>query len=108
MPSEFISEAIKPVTATFDTSRMKAGEPGLPREFVWRGQKYIVKDVVRSWRKTGPCSHGSGEMYVRRHFYEVVTDSGEKMTIYFDHNPLKGKPKAARWWLLSINRQGYS
>jgi len=103
MPEEFISEAIKPVTATFDTNRMKAGEPGLPREFVWRGQKFRVKDVVRSWRKTGPCIHGSKEMYVRRHFYEIVTDSGEKMKIYFDRQPLKGRVKAARWWLFSIS-----
>jgi len=31
MPEKFISEAIKPVRATFDTGRMKAGDPGLPR-----------------------------------------------------------------------------
>ena len=30
MPERFISEAIKPVTETADTSRMAIGEPGLP------------------------------------------------------------------------------
>jgi hypothetical protein len=28
MPERFVSEAIKPVVATYDTSRMALGEPG--------------------------------------------------------------------------------
>jgi hypothetical protein len=31
MPERFISEAIKPLTETADTSRMAIGEPGLPQ-----------------------------------------------------------------------------
>jgi len=31
MPERFISEPIKPLTETADTSRMALGEPGLPR-----------------------------------------------------------------------------
>lgn len=104
MPEEFISEPIKPVTAKSDTSRMAAGEPGLPGEFIWRGQRIKVKGVLGSWKKTGPCTHASGEMYVRRHFYEIETDSGDKMKIYFDRNPVKARPKAARWWLFSRSR----
>lgn len=33
MSERFVSETIIPVTASCDTSRMAAGEPGLPREF---------------------------------------------------------------------------
>ena len=73
MSGRLISESIKPVTQTADTSRMAIGEPGLPREFVWRGQTVTVRAVLRSWRETGKCHHGSREMYVRKHWYEVVT-----------------------------------
>ncbi len=34
MHERFVSEAITPVVATVDTSRMTAGEPGLPRQFL--------------------------------------------------------------------------
>jgi len=38
MSERFIGEDIEPVAATFDTDRMAADEPGLPREFLWRSQ----------------------------------------------------------------------
>lgn len=95
---QFISEPIKPVKSTFDTSRMAVGEPGLPQEFSWRGKTYRIKKVLETGKKLGPCRHGSGEMYVRKHFYKVETESGEIMTLYFDRQM---KTKKARWWLLS-------
>ena len=97
----FVSEAIKPVAATCDTARMAAGEPGLPREFVWRGRTITVTAVIRAWRETGRCRHGSGESYVRKHWFEVETTACGIMTIYFDRQPRGGR-KAARWWLFSI------
>jgi len=36
MSEQLISEALVPVVATSDTARMAIGEPGLPREFLWR------------------------------------------------------------------------
>jgi hypothetical protein len=101
MPERFISEAIKPIAETADTSRMAIGEPGLPRQFVWRGRTITVKAVLRTWRETGKCHHGSPEMYVRKHWYEVATVSEGIMKIYFDRQ-CKGRKKAPRWWLFSI------
>lgn len=101
MTERFISESIAPVTATCDTSRMAIGEPGLPRQFVWRGKTVEVKAVLRSWRESGKCRHGSREMYVRKHWYEVATISDGVMTIYFDRQSRRGS-KEARWWLFSI------
>ena len=101
----FVDEAIEPVADTFDTERMAAGEPGLPREFVWRDRTVEVVSVIRSWHTTGPCSHGSPEMYVRRHWYEVAVSTGETMKIYFDRQPKKGA-KGQRWWLFSMSVQG--
>lgn len=102
MSERFISEAIQPVIATFDTARMAAGEPGLPQEFAWRGRTFKVADVLRTWRDTGKCRHGSPELYVRKHWYEVVTTSRDTMKIYCDRQPRGGR-HVARWWLFSIS-----
>ncbi len=81
---EFISEAITPVGGSFDTSGMAAGEPGLPARFVWRGGEYEVARVVDKWKTTGACRHGSGEQYVRKHWFRVQLTDGTEMEIYFD------------------------
>ena len=100
----FIDEAIEPVVATSDTARMAAGEPGLPGEFIWRGRTLKVAAVLRTWRETGPCRHGSGEMYVRKHWYEILMATGEIMKIYFERQPRRGtKHKGERWWLFSMS-----
>lgn len=101
MGERFVDEAIIPVIATCDTSRMAAGEPGLPRQFVWRGRTVEVVSVLRSWRETGKCHHGSPELYVRKHWFEVATASDGIMRIYFERQPRRGK-KRPRWWLFSI------
>jgi phosphoribosylglycinamide formyltransferase-1 len=101
MTEKFISEPLKPIIATLDTSRMAIGEPGLPHEFTWRDQTVRIVEVRRSWRDTGPCTHKSGEVYVRKHWYEVVTGTGDTMKIYFQRQR-RGGPKSARWHLYSI------
>ena len=99
-----ISEPLVPVTATSDTSRMAMGEPGLPREFLWKGRTVRIAAVHRTWKETGKCTHGSPELYVRKHWYEVETDEHTTMKIYFDRHPRKGKGrKEPRWWLFSVH-----
>ena len=102
MSERFISEPIKPLTETADTSRMAIGEPGLPKKFIWRERTIYVTAVLRSWRETGKCRHGSTEMYVRKHWYEVATESDGVMKIYFERQARRGKGRAARWWLFSV------
>ena len=102
MPERFVSEAIKPVAGTADTSRMAIGEPGLPRQFVWRGQTITIAAMLRTWHETGRCRHGSPEVYVRKHWYEVATASNGTMKLYFDRQPRTGR-KNARWWLFSMH-----
>jgi len=101
MPERFVSESIKPVTETADTARMAIGEPGLPREFVWRGRTVTVTAVLHSWRETGKCHHGSPEKYVRKHWYEVATASDGTMKLYFERQARGGR-RGARWRLFSI------
>jgi hypothetical protein len=103
MPERFISEAIEPVIETYDTSRMAVGEPGLPHEFVWRGSKFTVTAVLRTWRETGKCRNGSPELYVRKHWFEVATVPHDTMKIYFDRQPRDGR-QGARWWLFSVGK----
>lgn len=101
MTEKFISEPLKPVAATFDTARMAAGEPGLPNEFTWRGAAIRISKIRREWRETGPCRHGSGEQYVRKHWYEIEDERGRLMKIYFERQP-RGKRAKALWYLLSM------
>ena len=101
MPAQFIGEPIQPVAETMDTARMSAGGPGLPREFRWKSRTIRIARVVRAWRETGPCRHGSGEQYVRKHWFEVLTDAGESMSIYFERQP-RSRSKGNRWWLFTI------
>jgi len=101
----FVDEAIEPVAGSFNAESMATGEPGLPMEFVWRGRTVKVATVIKIWRETGPCSHGSPEQYVRRHWYEVLTTEGEVMKLYFDRQPRRGQPKSHRWWLFSVREK---
>ena len=105
MHERFISEAISPVAGTGDVTRMAIGEPGLPRQFVWRGRTIAVRAVLRSWRETGKCRHGSPEMYVRKHWYEVVTVSDGIIKIYFERQP-RSRQKGSRWRLFTIDDEG--
>lgn len=102
MADRFVSEPIKPVVATCDTSRMSMGEPGLPRQFVWRGRMVEIAALLRTWHETGKCRHGSDDRYVRKHWYQVATIADGTMTIYFEKNPLHGR-KGKGWWLFSID-----
>jgi hypothetical protein len=91
MPERLVGELIKPLTETADTSRMAIGEPGLPQKFFWCARTVHIKAVLRSWRESRRCRHGSPEMYVRKHWYEVATESDGIMKLYFERQPRLGQ-----------------
>ena len=100
---EFVSEAIEPKPGSFNSAAMSRGEPGLPKEFAWRGQAYIVARVVSAW-KTSSAERGESEIYLRRHWYTIETTTGEQMTLYCERQAKHpGRPKA-RWWLYTVRR----
>lgn len=105
MGEEFISESIKPVKGTFDTEAMARGEPGLPARFVWRKVEYGVAEVIDKWKETSPCTSGSKEKYVRKHWYKIRTASGEVMKIYFERKPMSKSQRKMRWWLYSVSKE---
>ena len=104
MPSEeFICEPLKPQRGSFDPAAMSHGEPGLPASFTWRGQTYRIAGLIEKWKTSGPCHSAphSGEMYLRRHFYRVLTDPPAVFTIYCDRQAHNRKRPAARWFIFS-------
>ena len=102
MVEEFVSAAIEPVAETIDAARMAAGEPGLPGELRWKARTVRIARVLKAWRETGPCHHGSGEKYVRKHWFEVLADSGERMKIYCERQA-RSRNARQRWWLYTID-----
>jgi len=101
MPEQFVGDVLKPATETCDAAAMAAGEPGLPRQFTWRSETIQVATVLRAWRETGPCPFGGGEMYVRKHWYQILTTAGSTLKVYFERQS-RGRRKGARWWLYSM------
>ena len=69
---------------------MGRGGPALPGAFRRRGGSFTVAGVTRCWRELGPCRHGSGEAYLRKHWFEVVAGDGRTLTIYFERQPRSG------------------
>ena len=102
--SKLISEAITPNSGTFDTVRMARGEPGLPTGFAWRGQSLEVGEVIQAWKESShEGGHAQGELYLRRHYYQIRMSDDSTWTVYFiRQTPKSGNPKN-RWFLYTID-----
>lgn len=95
MSAQFVSEAIRPV-GTFDADALECGEPGLASAFEWRGETLTIATIVRTWKST---KTDRGDVYVKRHYFEVTLLDGRSATIYFDR---QAKSRQPRWWLYTI------
>lgn len=102
MREELISERLAPIITDVDPRRIVIGAPILPTKFLWRRTEYAVAEVLETWRETGPCHHGSGERYVRKHWFRIRTATGEEMKIYFERQARSAKQRKHRWWLYTI------
>jgi phosphoribosylglycinamide formyltransferase-1 len=97
MSEEFFDDPITPVEMVVASS---AGEPALPRRFRWRDKEYEIAAVLERWKDTGPCHSGSGERYVRKHWFHIATTDGARMKIYFERQARRGgQGRQSRWWL---------
>lgn len=106
MIEHFVSEAIHPLPASFEFNGSGPGEPAIPRRFRWRKEIIGIAFVVRKWTSTSSCRHGSGEQYVRRHWYEMATDDGRRMILYFDRQPKSFRHRKKRWWVSRVTEPG--
>ncbi len=96
----FVGDAITAEDSSFSTSSMARGGPGLPTVFSWKGRKFSVLEVLEQWKETGDCRHGSGERYVRKHWFRIRTDVGLEMSIYFERQ--RRSSGGPRWRLYSV------
>jgi Family of unknown function (DUF6504) len=95
----FVSEAIAP-GGDFDVEKLARGEPGLPEFFVWRDETLRVAALRRTWRSTRT---DRGDVYVKRHWFDVLLDDGKSAVVYFERQARRGTP---RWWLYTIGNSG--
>ena len=99
----FVGEIIRPAANADALTAAGPGGPLLPQRFSWRDRELRVGTVLRAWSETGPCRHGSGERYVRRHWFRVRTQAGSVLEIYFDRQPRRGRPATERWCLYAVS-----
>ncbi len=97
-----VSEPIVPDTNSFDTASMARGAPGVPGRFTWRGREFRVRSLLNVRKNLRPCRSGSAERYVNKHFYDIETETGERMTIYRTRS---GSLKDS-WMLYTIDESG--
>jgi hypothetical protein len=76
---KFIGEKIRVVSSK---------EEPAPLSFIWRGKRYEITEIVRSWHDHGfsPAAPRKRSWLMRRHrnVYMVKTDTGEEFEIYLD------------------------
>lgn len=89
----FVSEALIPSGAFLDASGPLAGAPALPSSFRWNDTVIEIVRVNRAWRST---KTDRGDVYLKRHWYDVTLADGCAAVIYFDRGAKRG---AAPWWL---------
>ena len=98
---DFVSEQLIPAPGCGDLAAMATGVPGAPTRFQWRGDDHVLTQICSSWKSTGK---ELGETYLRRHYFEIVTDTGWRMTIYCERQTKnRAKPKA-RWWVYKATK----
>lgn len=102
MHGQFIGEEIVPLVDEFDYSASAPGEPAIPRKFTWRRETIEIRHILRKWKSSSGCRHGSKDRYVRRHWYEIRTMDNRVMTIYFDRQFRDPRGQKRGWWLLSM------
>lgn len=107
MKERFVSEQLIPIPAELDITSAALGEPAIPWKFTWRGETIEIAKVIRKWKSTSPCTHGSVESYVRRHWYEIATVNGRYLRIYFERQARSRRERKKRWWVFSeIEKNG--
>ncbi len=99
---QFVSEPLSPAPGSSDPRAMARGEPGLPRRFTWRDDEYQVIEVVKQWKSSGPCRSGADEMYLRRHWYRIITEPHQVMTVYCERQRRPGGSPKSRWFVYTV------
>ncbi len=70
--------------------------PPIPRAFRWEGRTLVVTAVLRAWRST---KADRGDTYLKRHWFELETECGLKIEVYYDRET---PPGSSPWWLYTV------
>jgi hypothetical protein len=105
----FVSEPIQPIFPATGEDQdgdsaepFAAGEPLLPRRFLWRGDEHVIADVLERWKGLSHAGATMAEEYLRRHWYRIRTAAGHEMKIYFERQARSKGSAKQRWWIFSI------
>lgn len=93
---KFVSRPIAPAGEGFLTPA-SGREPPVPSAFLWGSRTLLVSEVLRSWRSTRT---DRGDVYLKRHWYELRTVTGAKLEVYYDR---ESRLNASPWWLYTID-----
>jgi hypothetical protein len=91
----FVGRPIAPTGVDFVTAA-NGREPPVPRAFLWNERTLTIAAVLRTWRST---KTDRGDAYLKRHWFELETDDGGRIEIYYDRESRRSQ---ARWWLYAI------
>ncbi|MGC1380232.1 MAG: DUF6504 family protein [Candidatus Baltobacteraceae bacterium] len=92
----FVSRPLVPTGDGFVTPA-SGTEPPVPRAFLWEGRTLEIAEVVRRWRST---KADRGDVYLKRHWFELRTEAGASLEVYYDREARRG---ASPWWLYAID-----
>lgn len=92
----FVSRPLEPTGEGFVTAA-SGNEPPVPAAFLWEDRILSIESVLRAWRST---KTDRGDAYLKRHWFELETETGAKLEVYFDREARRG---ASRWWLYTID-----
>lgn len=93
---KFVGCALVPSGSGFLTPA-SGTEPPVPLAFVWGDRILAIGEILRSWRST---KTDRGDVYLKRHWYELRTDTGAKLEVYYDRETRRN---ASPWWLYTID-----
>jgi hypothetical protein len=96
---KFVGRPLQPAGEGFATAA-SGSEPPVPRAFRWGDRTIMIAAVLRQWRST---KTDRGDAYLKRHWFELRTDDGATVEVYFDRQSRRGAPQ---WWLYAIDESG--
>jgi phosphoribosylglycinamide formyltransferase-1 len=109
-PTQFVSRPLKALYEAGEGAPVVVGEPVFPKAFVLGPERFEGLTILEKGKAYGPCTHGSGERYLRRHTWRVRTGEGEVLELYFERSrPGVGRAakRRPRWFLRSRHRARY-
>lgn len=92
----FVGKPLVPEGA-MDVAALSHGEPSLPPAFRYGEEHLGVATLVKTWRST---KEDRGDVYLKKHWFEFMTDDGRRAVVYFDRGARKNAP---RWYLYTLD-----